>query len=106
MGREQLASIRAKAEALAGENLGEDGDLLVSMAADRALAWCRRSDIPPGMEQAVAALAVSMTVGGAVKTLTRGDTSISYETGGSGGVMAMLSPWRRLGGLKREGSME
>ncbi len=100
MGREQLASIRAKAEALLGSSLGDSGDLLVSMAADRAMAWCRRKDIPVEMEQAVAVLVVDSASGGAVKALTRGDTSISFETDGSGGINALLAPWRRLGTLE------
>ena len=51
---DKLSAIRAKAEALAGRSLEEQGDLLVEMAAQRACAWCSRTDIPAEMEQAVA----------------------------------------------------
>lgn len=102
MGRDQIASIRDKAEALYGMSLGENGDLLVSMAAERAMAHCCRADIPEEMEQAVAALVVFLAGGGeCVKSLTRGDTSISYDTAVSA-PLALLAPWRRLGTVKRE----
>lgn len=100
MGGDQTASIRQKAEALYGMTLGENGDLLVSIAAQRALAHCGRSDIPEEMEQAVAALAVFLAGGGeAVKSLTRGDTSISYDTAASA-PLALLEPWRKLATVK------
>ena len=100
IGEAQRASIRYKAEVLLGASLGDQGDLLTEMAAEAALAWCCREDIPQEMEQAVAALTVARAQGGsAVKSLTRGDTSITYDTGGSSG-METLAPWRRLGRLK------
>lgn len=104
MSPEQLSSIRRKAEALSGVSLGEQGDLLVAMAAHRAMAWCSRTDIPEEMEQAVAALAVSLAGGGeTVKSLTRGDTAITYATDdASWAPLALLEPWRRLGTVKRE----
>lgn len=104
MGPEQLASIRRKAEALYGMSLGENGDLLVSIAAQRALANCCRSDIPEEMEQAVAALAVFLAGGGeAVKSLTRGDTAITYDTDdASWAPLALLEPWRRLATVRPE----
>ena len=53
---DKVASIRAKAEVLAGHSLGDNGDALTEMAAQAAMAWCNREDIPEDMEQAVAAL--------------------------------------------------
>ena len=46
---EVLKAIRAKAEVLAGHDLGEQGDLLVEMAAHRACSICQREDIPEAM---------------------------------------------------------
>lgn len=100
MSPEQTASIRRKAEALYGMSLGENGDLLVSIAADRCMAYCCRADIPEEMEQAVAALAVFLAGGGeAVKSLTRGDTAITYDTAASV-PLALLEPWRKLATVK------
>ena len=56
MTQEQRVAILTKAEALAGEPLGEAGALLAEIACERALAHCNRSDIPEEMEQAVAAV--------------------------------------------------
>lgn len=100
---DKVRAIRQKAEALAGQPLGENGDLLAEMAAQRACAFCCREDIPEEMEQAVAALMLNLgETNGAVKSITRGDTAISYDaSGGDGsGPMAMLAPFRRLGRLK------
>lgn len=100
MDAETLSRIRFKAEVLAGESLGESGVALVEMACERACAHCQRSDIPPAMEQAVAALCVQMTAGeGEVQALTRGDTSVTYR---KSDAMAMLSPFRRLGTAQKE----
>lgn len=98
MDQAQREAIRKKAAVLTGEDLGEDGDTLVEMAAQRACAYCQRQDIPREMEQAVAALAVSMRDGDGVKSVTRGDTAITYEA--QKDPMALLAPFRRLGGLK------
>ena len=74
------------------------------MAAQTAMAWCNRDDIPEDMEVVVAALTVSLSEGReAVKAMTRGDTSITYDAGGiMAGLpaLAALSPWRKLGRLK------
>ena len=105
IGADKVAAIRAKAEVLAGRGLGDNADALTEMAAQRACAWCNRADIPEDMEQAVAALAIAMEggEGGAVKSVTRGDTSISYAVGDSGSpALAGLAPWRRLGRLGRD----
>ena len=102
-GADKVAAIRAKAEVLAGRSLGDNGDALTEMAAQRACAWCNREDIPEDMEQAVAALALFMEggEGGAVKSVTRGDTSITYDVGEGGSpALAGLAHWRRLGQLK------
>ena len=105
VGADKVRAIRLKAEALAGQALGENGDLLVEMAVQRACALCRREDVPEEMEQAVAALVLTMgDAGGTVKSITRGDTAIAYEvSGGDGGSLtAALAPFRRLGRLKEE----
>lgn len=101
---DKLAAIQAKAEALAGRDLGDRGDALTEIAAGFACAWCNRDDIPEDMEAVVAALTVSMFEGReVVKTVTRGDTSITYDAS-NGGIMGLtalsaLAPWRRLGRL-------
>ena len=105
MTEEKLAAILEKAEALVGNPLGAYGEDLTAIAAALACAWCNREDIPEDMEQAVAALAIAMEggEGGAVKSVTRGDTSISYAVGDSGSpALAGLAPWRRLGRLGRD----
>lgn len=104
-GADKVAAIRAKAEALAGRSLGDHGTALTEMAAQRACAWCCREDIPEDMEQAVAALVLAMEggEGGTVKSVTRGDTSISYAVGEGGApALAGLAPWRRLGRIKED----
>lgn len=99
---EVLKAIRAKAEVLAGHDLGEQGDLLVEMAAHRACSICQREDIPEAMEQAVAALVLTLEAGGEpVKSMTRGDTSITYDSA-QNSVVALLAPFRRLGKLKED----
>ena len=104
VGADKVAAIRAKAEALAGHSLGDNGDALTQMAARAAMAWCSREDIPEDMEVVVAALTVSLAEGReAVKSLTRGDTSVTYDTNaGMTGLASLtaLEPWRRLGQLK------
>ena len=98
----QLDAIRTKAEALAGESLGETGGLLTEIACERALSYCSRPDIPEEMEQAVAALAVGLVSReSGVKSITRGDTSVTYQDG-AGAEYALLAPWRRLGMLKED----
>lgn len=58
---ETLRAVRAKAELLnGGASLGEAGDALAEIAVQRALAHCRRRDVPEDMEQAVAALALAL----------------------------------------------
>lgn len=104
VGADKIAAIRAKAEVLAGHSLGGNGDALTEMAAQRACAWCCREDIPEDMEVVVAALTVSLAEGReVVKSLTRGDTSVTYDTNaGMTGLASLtaLEPWRRLGQLK------
>lgn len=102
IGQAQISAIRAKAEALLGQSLGDSGDTLTAMTAEAAMAWCQREDIPEAMEQAVAGLVVSTVQGqSTVKSLTRGDTSVTYDTGADGLTgTAALSPWRRLGRVK------
>ena len=93
----QRDAILAKAEALAGEPLGE-----AEIACERALAHCNRSDIPEEMEQAVAAVLVGLASRESdVKSITRGDTSVTYLDG-KNAESVLLAPWCRLGTL-REG---
>ena len=101
---DQVSAIREKAEILAGHALEDSGDRLAEMAAETAMAWCGRDDIPPEMEASVAALAISLAAGDeVVKSLTRGDTSITYETGtGAMAALTALAPWRRLSRLKED----
>lgn len=98
MDQAQREAIRKKAEILTGGDLGGDGDAIVDMAAQRACAYCQRHDIPEAMEQAVAALALAIRDGDAVKSITRGDTAITYS--GQSDALSLLAPFRRLGGLK------
>lgn len=107
----QRQSILKKAQALSGGDLGPQGEALVEMACHAALSRCCREDIPEEMEQAVAALVLTMTGGGveagAVKSIQRGDTAITYAAGGGSSAAAdaaadRLAPWRRLGTV-REG---
>lgn len=85
-GADKAAAIREKAERLAGRSLGENGDALTEMA----------------MEQAVAALLLDMEGReAAVKSVTRGDTAVTYAVSdGQSAALAGLAPWRRLGRLK------
>ena len=104
VGADKVSAIRAKAEVLAGRSLGDNGDALTEMTAGAAMAWCNREDIPEEMETVVAALTVSLSEGReAVKAVTRGDTSVTYDTNaGVTGLASLtaLAPWRRLGQLK------
>lgn len=94
MDRAQLDAIRAQAETLLGESLGARGDPLTEIAAQRAMAYCGRGDIPPEMEQAVAALVCALAGGEAVKSLQRGDTAITYR---DTSPLEALRPFCRLG---------
>ena len=73
-GADKVAAIRAKAEVLAGRSLGDNGDALMEMAAQRACAWCNREDIPEDMEQAVNK-AYSLAESGDVVALSPASTS-------------------------------
>lgn len=95
----QLDAVIAKAEALLGESLGESAELLAQIACERAMAHCNRADIPEEMEQAVAAVLVGLVSHeSGVKSVTRGDTSVSFESGRSA-ESVLLAPWCRLGTL-------
>lgn len=100
---EQLARILALAETLAGESFGERGSVLAQIACDRAMAFCCRDDIPQEMEQAVASLlcAVEGAQSG-VKSVTRGDTAVTFETP-QNAFYAPLRPFCRLGTVKDDG---
>ena len=96
---DKVKAIRDKAEALGGQSLGEHGDLLVELAAQRACAYCQRQDIPEEMEQAVAALALTLGGEETAKTIQRGDTSITYDVTKTAlkAPESLLKPFCRLG---------
>ena len=99
IGSDKVKAIRDKAEALGGQSLGEHGDLLVEMAAQRACAYCQRTDIPEEMEQAVAALVLALNGDETAKTIQRGDTSITYDVAKTAlkAPESLLKPFCRLG---------
>ena len=100
---EQLARILALAEVLAGESFGERGLMLAEIAAQRAMAFCNRTDIPQEMEQAVASLLCALEGSQSdVKSVTRGDTAVTYETSHSASY-APLRPFCRLGTVRDDG---
>ena len=100
--QEQLARILALAEVLAGESFGEQGLTLAEIAAERAMAYCNRDDIPQEMEQAAASLLCGLNGAvGDVKSVTRGDTAVTYETSHSASY-APLRPFCRLGTVKHD----
>lgn len=134
------------AELNGGAPLGENAAPLAVTAIRRALAFCQRTDVPEGMEQAVAALLLvlwesaprnsggesaggseknasralpsmsweALAASGAVKSIQRGDTAVTFQSGGgtvvsgapsgtgltAGAALEGLKPWRRLGRLK------
>jgi len=135
-----LRAVLEKAAALnGGTSLGENAAPLAEMVIQKALAFCQRQDVPEDMEPAAAALLLALWRGlprsggdeggagdtqamswealaasGAVKSIQRGDTAITFHSGGtetgsgavSGtvltaeGALEDLKPWRRLGRLK------
>lgn len=100
--QEQLAHILALAEVLAGESFGEYGTELAQMAADGAMSYCNRDDIPQEMEQAVALMLCGMEAAGSgVKSVTRGDTAVTYDLSMSA-CCARLRPFCRLGTVKHD----
>ena len=102
---DRIPVIQNKTELLLGRSLEENGDALTSMVVLWALAYCCREDIPEAMELPLAQLVAATAEGGgsAIKALTRGDTSITYDTGSAGGnPLAGLEPFRRLGRLGRD----
>lgn len=97
---EQLSRILALAEALAGETFGERGEALAQIACERAMTFCNRTDIPQEMEQAVASLLCALEGAQSdVKSVTRGDTAVTYETSHSASY-APLRPFCKLGTVK------
>lgn len=99
---DKVKAIRDKAEALGGQSLGEHGDLLVELAAQRACAYCQRQDIPEEMEQAVAALALALQGDETAKSIQRGDTSITYDVTKTAlkAPESLLRPFCRLGRVR------
>lgn len=99
---DKVKAIRDKAETLGGQSLGENGDLLVELAAQRACAYCQRQDIPEDMEQAVAALVLALQGEERAKTIQRGDTSITYDVAEATlkAPESLLKPFCRLGRVR------
>ena len=99
---DKVKAIRDKAEALGGQSLGEHGDLLVELAAQRACAYCQRQDIPEEMEQAVAALVLALNGEETAKSIQRGDTSITYDVTQTAlkAPESLLRPFCRLGRVR------
>lgn len=99
---DKVKAIRDKAEALGGQSLGKNGDILVEMAAQRAMSYCQREDIPEEMEQAVAALALALNGEDVVKTIQRGDTAITYDVKKTAvkAPESLLAPFCRLGRVR------
>jgi len=99
---DKVKAIRDKAEALGGRSLGDDGDLLVELAAQRACAYCQREDIPEAMEQAVAVLVLALQGEERAKTIQRGDTSITYDVSNPAlkAPESLLKPFCRLGRVR------
>ena len=97
---EQLERILTLAETLAGESFGERGLTLAQIACERAMTFCNRTDIPQEMEQAVASLLCAVEGRQSdVKSVTRGDTAVTYETSHSASY-APLRPFCKLGTVK------
>jgi len=99
---DKVKAIRDKAEALGGQSLGEHGDLLVELAAQRACAFCQREDIPEEMEQAVAALVLALSGDETAKMIQRGDTSVTYDVTQTAlkAPESLLRPFCRLGRVR------
>lgn len=76
---------------------------------ERACAWCGREDIPEAMEQAVAALILDMEGReAAVKSVTRGDTAVTYavtdgQSAALGGAGPVAQAGAAEGGVNRDG---
>ncbi len=131
----RLEEILRKAELLSGGPLPEDAGALAETAARQAMALCQREDVPEDMELAVASLLLSLLPGGgrdggedgdggpdlyaagAVKSIQRGDTTITYASDGASAAQSAgealraaasaaaavdWSPWRRPGRLKHD----
>ena len=79
---------------------GEDNDrsrLLLETVCQRAAAYCGREDIPSAMEGPLAVLLAGELEGGTpggVRSVKRGDTTITYAEGSD--PMAVLKPFVRL----------
>ena len=99
---DKVKAIRDKAEALGGQSLGEHGDLLVELAAQRACAFCQREDIPEEMEQAVAELVLALSGDETAKMIQRGDTSVTYDVTQTAlkAPESLLRPFCRLGRVR------
>ena len=73
-----LERITALAAELAGVS-AEEAASAASAAAKEAMAWCRRNDIPEGMESAVARIAADMMEYSGAASIREGDIQISFD---------------------------
>lgn len=92
----QKERILSTACAIYGGALPEGSDALCEPVTAFALADCNRSDVPEEMEFTLAYLLVRALDGG-VSSVSRGDTTLAYRDEAA----RLLSPFRRLGSLKR-----
>lgn len=94
-GRERILQL---ARTLAEAEETPAGEILLEAVASAAAALCGREDIPRAMEGTLAILLareLRAGDGGAVASVKRGDTAITY-TPAEPGVMTLLSPFARL----------
>lgn len=94
-GRERVLN---QALALAELDKATGGETVLEAVASAAAALCGRGDVPRAMEGALAILLareLRAGDGGAVASVKRGDTAITY-TPAEPGVMGLLSPFARL----------
>jgi len=93
---EALERITALAAEIAGVGI-QEAAAAASAAAEEAMAWCRRKDIPPGMESVVARLAADMLAGTGAESITEGDISVTFgERTALERDRAALSTFRRI----------
>lgn len=83
--------------ALSGMEMSERVDALFDVAVMNALACCNRDDVPYKMEGALALILADMMKNGGereVKSLTRGDVSVTYSD--KGGMKGELGAFVRM----------
>ena len=74
----------------------------IDLAAQYALAYCSRDDIPPSMFLAVALLALNLLNSNpGIKSISRGDTSFQFDSNNAT-ISAILGPFRKLPSIQQE----